>query len=80
MSDITPRIAIKAMATSSRLRGVGSRPTSRTAFIAIFCGPETFAPGLLVVSASIDSSMDMPRPSNRLATDTAASARAARPG
>jgi uncharacterized membrane protein YfbV (UPF0208 family) len=79
-SDIMPRIAISTIATSSMFNAVGLSPMCSTACIAMRCGPEGTALVGLVSIASIESSMDMPRPSNMLAMVTATSARPVRPG
>jgi hypothetical protein len=67
------------MAASSRFTEVGVMPMCSSALMAKRCGP-VGAPVSSVLIDSIDSSIDMPRPSNRLATNTAPSAALLRDG
>ena len=65
---------------NSRFSAVGVMPRCETTSSATCCGFEGGAPVGPLASDSIDSSIDMPRPSNRLATNTDTMATVLRPG
>jgi hypothetical protein len=75
------RNAISAIASVSMTGAVGCSPRKSAMRVATCSGIDGLRPGSsAVVSVSIDSSIDMPRPSSNPATKTAASAAALRPG